>query len=185
MKKLITLVLFLIPHIGFSQSTISQAFSKEITELRLIKHLIDEMQVSGSDLYTGELEVFTADVSGDLSTAYYSFQDTSHFVLAFYNYRWNEYGNTYQEYSFKTMDISSAKSFLNIAESLYANYAGDYSGNKILQKDQYVIGKIAGLKVFINESKQLFVYWPEKDLIANWKITNLKRAKRRLERTLE
>jgi len=188
MRIIVLLVVFIAFTINIkSQVPIAQEYSKELTERSLIEHILQETNITGPNLYVGELDVFTADASGELSTAYYSFLDTSLFILAFYNPKWNDYGVVFKLFAFKTLDIETAKDLLLFADNMYKQYAGiissgDYQG---LEDDQFVIAKRAGIKLFMNKDREVYIYWPEEDMVAKWNISNLRTAKRRFERTIK
>lgn len=80
----------------------------------------------------GELEVFTADASGEISTAHYSLYDSSSFILAFYNRYKNENGVIITSFGFKTLDYQTALEFLQFVDNIYLQYTDPASSNSLL-----------------------------------------------------
>jgi len=37
----------------------------------------------------------------------------------------------------------------------------------------------------MNKDREVYIYWPEEDMVAKWNISNLRTAKRRFERTIK
>jgi len=181
--KTLLLIFILLPLVGIAQLPSEQNLSKRFTATLLNKYLSETLSVTDNSIAHGELDILTADQHGELTSAFYSYNDKIFFVLVFYNDQFNKYGTEFKSYEFKTFKKDEAKNLLVFVNGLYGKYANT---KEPATKNTYSLGNSSGLKIMVSHTgelgRELYVYWPEVDLIANWKIDNVRKALRRFER---